>query len=598
MSTCVDNDGATPQLQEVFNQNPNLPPGITVGRLNNNDIFCLDNEESGQVCYKDIPGVHRALAAFNLNDYESPNNDKEKKEEVVPLTVDDMDKLVPGMWLKCLYDINDASYYEAMFLTSNAADQMNPNVDGISIMGHNTNTIGIEYDRHELDEGEEAQKVVPISWCMPNGYEVYEAADSQVDYIIEETVEKLFHRAFKELSNNQRLKLDTKVLFSYSQHETVTKDKDGYIKKSGRTTPIPVEMDISQYKTIYSALTFSHPAVQQIDNKLKLYQLYKDDPMASKVFPKSYSSYKEALQDTEETGEDIFYIKKAEGTRGEGIYVKTREELVADYYELKEGGEYNVDEGEGDVIIQRAVKDLYTIGGDGAIGGRRFDIRYYVVITDGKVYLHSNMVFSWALGVKYNPNDSNIDNQVVKQYTYTQGMIIPVFIEPLPKDAFGNAWNNSERKRRAPTTSSDEYRPSNIHGWRDAVADALDDASGVFDNLKEITRGDPTKYALVGGDAMIKEDGSAINVEFNVWPDLAFPYSGLTKCLGGEGCSSMYLETPDADHNYILTQPTIASDITSTGGNAEVVRDMISMVMKLQPADEIEGLREIVVRDE
>lgn len=60
----------------------------------------------------------------------------------------------------------------------------------------------------------------------------------------------------------------------------------------------------------------------------------------------------------------------------EGIYVKTREELVADYHELKEGGEYNVDEGEGDVIIQQAVSDLYTIGGDGPIAERRFDIRY------------------------------------------------------------------------------------------------------------------------------------------------------------------------------------------------------------------------------
>ena len=243
-----------------------------------------------------------------------------------------------------------------MFLTTDA-DQMNPNVDGISIIGHNNNIIGIEYDRHELDEGEDAQKIVPISWCMPNGYEVYES-DSNVDYIVEENVEKLFHRAFKELSNNQSLNLDTKVLFSYSQHETVVKDKDGYIKKSGRTIPVPVEMDISQYKTIYSALTFSHPAVQQIDNKLKLYQLYKDNPLASKVFPKSYSSYVDALQDTEEAGEDIFYIKKADATRGDDIYIKTRDELATDYQELKDADE--LVNSEGNVIIQRAVTDLYS----------------------------------------------------------------------------------------------------------------------------------------------------------------------------------------------------------------------------------------------
>ena len=135
-------------LSCLDNNDPNLPPGITVGRVNNTDIFCLgddtdislleNNEGVGQVCYNNIPGVHRALSNFNLNDYKKPDIDiDEVKREEVPFTIEDMDKLVPGMWLKCLYDISDATYYQAMFLTT--SDLMNPNVEGITT----PNTIGI-----------------------------------------------------------------------------------------------------------------------------------------------------------------------------------------------------------------------------------------------------------------------------------------------------------------------------------------------------------------------------------------------------------------------------------------------------------------------
>ena len=60
----------------------------------------------------------------------------------------------------------------------------------------------------------------------------------------------------------------------------------------------------------------------------------------------------------------------------------------------------------------------------------------------------------------------------------------------------------------------------------------------------------------------------------------------------------MFIQTSDSADNYIVTEPTVAAEIVSSEAAAEVMRDMISMVMKLQPANEIEGLREIVVRDE
>ena len=47
-----------------------------------------------------------------------------------------------------------------------------------------------------------------------------------------------------------------------------------------------------------------------------------------------------------------------------------------------------------------------------------------------------------------------------------------------------------------------------------------------------------------------------------------------------------------------MTESTAAAEIVLSEATAEVMRDMISMVMKVQPADEIEGLREIIDRSE
>ena len=622
-----------------INQNPNLPLGISVGNHTNNEsIFCLSDDNSSlenrhpsilslvprTTCYKDTPGVHRALSNFILNDYKQPEPNKldEKKEEDA-LSLQDIDNLVPGMWLNCLYDINDAIHYEAMFLTADA-EQMRPDVVAKQ-QNPQEGLIGVEYgtdDWEEEDKEEEVQKWVPISWCKPYGYITHSTdTDSQCDYMIGagDSTEALFHRAFKELtamkkqkqSESESSNLGEKILFTYTQQygEKVVEDEDGYLKMGSDEPPfLPVEMDTSSYTTIYSALPFSHPAVNQVDDKVKLYQLYKDDPVASNVFPKSYLSYREALLDTEPGDEDdsIFYIKDAGGTRGQDIYIKTWDELALDYEQLKKEGEYDVNGGEGDIIIQLAVTDLYTIDGDGPIAGRRFDIRYYLVITDGSVYLHSSMVYRWTLGPKYDPKDTNVKNQVINVVAYAGGEIFRDFFLDAPlKDANGNAWPNNERKRRTNvdpnSPGSDNYRGADAHGWRDAVADALDDACGVFSTLKEITKADPTKYVLVGGDAMIKEDGSAVIVEFNIWPDLAESYSSLTKCLAGEGCRRMVmLSDDDSDinvDNYVVTEPSPASAIASTEGLAEVMRDIVSMVTKIQPAHGIEGFREIVVRN-
>ena len=153
---------------------------------------------------------------------------------------------------------------------------------------------------------------------------------------------------------------------------------------------------------------------------------------------------------------------------------------------------------------------------------RRFDIRYFVLIAQGKVYLHSYMFFRWSLGPEYDPKNTNVESQVINVVAYSAGADLMArlhFVDEPLKDTHGNVWNNSAKKRRripTPGSSSKNYKGFDPHSWRDSVSDALEDACGVFANAKELTKADPTKYLLAGGDAMIKEDGSAVIVEFNV----------------------------------------------------------------------------------
>ena len=132
------------------------------------------------------------------------------------------------------------------------------------------------------------------------------------------------------------------------------------------------------------------------------------------------------------------------------------------------------------------------------------------------------MFFRWSLGPEYDPKNTNVESQVINVVAYSAGADLMArlhFVDEPLKDTHGNVWNNSAKKRRripTPGSSSKNYKGFDPHSWRDAVSDALEDACGVFANVKELTKADPTKYLLAGGDAMIKEDGSAVIVEFNV----------------------------------------------------------------------------------
>ena len=398
-STCeVLPQGNDASMLEVAfcNINQNLPSGVRVGYHHENEpIFCLDADDK-TTCYKDMPDVHRILSNFSLSDF-NPEESKgtsvawsrtflDDEEEGARtnsvLSLEDMNNLLPGMWLNCRYEDSDEQYYDAMFLTSDIT-RMSPDVVDTTKRnpsGH----IGVEYDEEQVDDDEEEQKWIPIDWCKYDDKQhtiwpcnvSQDVTDSKCHYMIEDDPKNLFHRAFKDLSSGkypQSSSDEKKVLFTYTQYESVGTDDEGYVEMKSHSVPLPAELDTSSYSTVYSHIPFSHPLSVELDNKFELYLLYKDDPRASKVFPKSYSSYKEALLDTKPGEEDdsLFYVKDSGAARGEGIYIKTWDELGDAYQKLKDEGEYDVDEGEEDVIIQQAVTDLYTVDGDGPIAVSR-----------------------------------------------------------------------------------------------------------------------------------------------------------------------------------------------------------------------------------
>ena len=381
------------------NINPNLLPSwkIRVGYQDNSSaIFCLGD---GDDCYTDKT-IHNMLSRFNLNDYFDPDDDKQE-EVPSPLSIDDIDTLVvPGMWLECLRQtapVETYHYHEAMLLTT----------EQNLLEGH----IGIEYERDE-DHDQREKEWVPISWCKvanppmkPNQCDTtLDASESKCDFVpnnfydneYNKAYAALLRRAFNELA---RMKRDTggiegqtqssgllskwlhggdnegKVIFSYASFPAAIKNQEGFMLIGPDVLSLPLEIDPSVYSTIYSIVPFRDQSVQQLDNKHKLSQLLLEDHKAASVFPKSYSSYKEALLDTntehERGGNVAFYIKDSTGARGEGIEIQTWKELSMEYDQLRKEGEYDVDGGEEDVVIQRAVTDLHTIGGDGPISGRR-----------------------------------------------------------------------------------------------------------------------------------------------------------------------------------------------------------------------------------
>ena len=253
-----------------------------------------------------------------------------------------------------------------------------------------------------------------------------------------------------------------------------------------------------------------------------------------------------------------------------------------------------------------SLSSKYTIEGEGPLAGRRFDLRFFVLVARGRVYLHSNGWAKWTTGgPRYDPRNTDLERQIPNVAAYAGGDTARLVFH----HDFVGGWRGD-----SDGSGSEEgggRRTLDPHGWRDAVADALGEArEAVFAPLLNLTAADPATYVLLGADFLIRSSGRAVVVEFNHWADLGSKYTRLTDCLAGKGCRRMVLPLDaaggeDADggdlcaaadatpDNYHVTEATSVTDILSSEALAAVLRDTVSLVMGIQRPEEIELFREI-----
>ena len=217
-----------------------------------------------------------------------------------------------------------------------------------------------------------------------------------------------------------------------------------------------------------------------IDSKWNLAQLAEEKGLNVKggPFPVTFFSCSQALEAVQDPGA-LFYVKLSYGTRGQGIEVVTRAELV----EMNEGGDCESDAEE--FIVQEGITDLALIG------GRRFDIRFYVLVHDGRVYMHLNSFAKWTPGPTHDPSS-------------TQQALDFVFRELNQRNRIYSFLSNN-------STGVPKQ-------WLDAIHEQLVAAVPTLEPVVIATSENDKLYQIFGGDAMIRKNGEAVIPEFNDWP--------------------------------------------------------------------------------
>jgi hypothetical protein len=216
---------------------------------------------------------------------------------------------------------------------------------------------------------------------------------------------------------------------------------------------------------LISALPFE--LVNEFDNKRTL-ALKMQRHGCEWAFPPTFFSPLQAWQETQNNPGALFFMKVENQTKGQGMRVVARHELLALQLPALH-------------VLQQAVQDLELVQ------GCKFVIRYYLFIHDKKIFLHYRGAII-VHGFVYDRQSTDYRIQIQHNF-----------------DEAGSACQLMSLHRHQ-------------HGgrWRDAIKQRIMAILPTLQPLIDATT--PDAYTLIGGDALIESSGGAKLIEFNFFP--------------------------------------------------------------------------------
>lgn len=186
------------------------------------------------------------------------------------------------------------------------------------------------------------------------------------------------------------------------------------------------------------------------------------------AFAPSFMDPLSAWNATQNNPSALFFLKQANATKGTGMCVVTRDQLRTCRMNHEQ-------------VLQQAVQDLMLLD------GRKFVIRYYILIHNRRVFLHRRAAVI-IHGVAYDRSSTDYKVQIQHDFD-TPGSTTRLM--SLHSLAQGGQWHNAIRENFV------QIMPA-------------------LQRLIDTTSAD--SYTLIGGDALIESSGRAKFIEFNFFP--------------------------------------------------------------------------------
>lgn len=315
-----------------------------------------------------------------------------------------------------------------------------------------------------------------------------------------------------------------------------------YFHGAHRTVPLRAEKS-GQYTRVYRTLIQSPIPVS---NKLTMARTVAalGDPLTN-AFPPTFETYSDALTAVGDPNA-AFFVKRPVVEGGGGLEVLSRSQLEA-RAQAQVSPNVSLTKSGKPVLIQRALSDLALID------RRRFDIRFYILVHRGRVYMHRNaLVKTCRHGKPFDSTSLDLRNWIPKH-----GVACPL------------SYAFTCRQVPAPWDPTKNYQSSPLEKWLAAVYKTLAIVLPVLQNVAAETAKDHFRYHIFGADAVITNDGRAVLIEFNDWPSLVLSGELKTLTFDGDGSAKMR-PLKDTDPNF----EDVA--LESSGG---MIADFLALVL-------------------